>query len=794
MKFTYNWLRDFIDTPLSAQEVADQLMLLGFEVEDFFSTLPSLDGILVAKVIACQPLPKSDHLKLCQVDIGSERLEVVCGAPNVASEQWVAFAPPGTTLSSGMQIGERKIHGVVSRGMICSEHELGLSDEADGILVLDHQKAAGALLRDVLEQDWVIDISVTTNRPDALGIIGIAREVGLRTGTPLKLPKIRLSETKQALNKLVKIRIDDAQGCPRYATRLLQNVEVKPSPNWMVKRLNAVGIRAISNLVDVSNYVMMETGQPLHAFDFDTLDQSTIIVRRATAGEKFTTLDDREHELRANDLLICDASKPVALAGVMGGLNSEVKDTTRNVLIECAHFEPISVRRTGKRLGIASEAGRRFERGTDPNNIPFVLNRTAQLMQMTAGGEIVRGIAEAYPKPIKPAKVEFRPKRVTHVLGIKVPNAKMEKILTGLECKVNKKNPAQWQVTTPTFRPDLTREIDLVEEVARVHGYEHITERLHSLVPIDTETNRDEIVIEKIRQAMTGLGLDEAVTFDLIAQKHAPLFLPPQTEALTLVNPLNEDLTTLRPSLLASMLHSLAYNLNRKNRNVWLYEIGSAFWKTNTQPICEAQRLAAVAVGAAEMGSWLGAGRNLSAHDIRGLLEVLAQQLCWPQPEFKPITEHAYFEYGWQIEINGKPRGYAGKLQNAILKTYEVEVPAFGFEIDLQDAVSLVDWNRTLQPIPKFPASERDIAVVVEADMPAGKIASVIQSSGGVYLEKFEQFDLYTGNQIPQGKKSLAYALVFRAADRTLRDAEVEEAMQNIIAELRKQCSAELRK
>ncbi|NUO82776.1 phenylalanine--tRNA ligase subunit beta, partial [candidate division KSB1 bacterium] len=337
MKFTYNWLRDFLDTPLSAQEVAEQLMLLGFEVEDFSSTLPNLDGILVAKVVACEPIANSDHLKRCQVDIGKERLEVVCGAPNVASAQWVAFAPVGTTLPGGLHISARKVHGVVSHGMICSEHELGLSDEADRILVLDQQETAGTLLRDVLENDWVIDISVTANRPDALGIIGIAREVGLRTNTPLKLPKIRLSESKQALNKLVKIRIDDAVGCPRYAARLLQNVAVKPSPSWMIKRLNAVGIRAISNLVDVTNYVMMETGQPLHAFDFDTLDQGTIVVRRAQDGERFVTLDERKHNLQAHDLLICDAAGPVALAGVMGGLNSEVKDATRNVLIECAH-------------------------------------------------------------------------------------------------------------------------------------------------------------------------------------------------------------------------------------------------------------------------------------------------------------------------------------------------------------------------------------------------------------------------------------------------------------------------
>ncbi|RIK81873.1 phenylalanine--tRNA ligase subunit beta [candidate division KSB1 bacterium] len=793
MKFTYNWLREFVDTPLTAEALAERLPMIGFEVESCQSLLPDLKAIVVGKVLVCENIPASDHLKRCEVNIGSTTLNVVCGAPNVAVDQLVAVAPSGTRLPNGLTIEARKIFGVQSQGMICSEMELGLSDEHEGILVLNGQARVGQHFVDTLEQDWLFDIAVTPNRPDALGIIGIAREVGLITGAPLQLPKIKLRETGAPIEQLITIQIKDAEGCPRYAARIVKNIAVKPSPKWMRQRLNAVGVRAISNIVDVTNYVMMETGQPQHAFDYDLLEKDKIIVQRARAGEKFQTLDGQEHELLAEDVMICDGHRNVALAGVMGGLNSEVSDATKNILIECAHFNPLAVRRTAKRLGMTSEAGRRFERGTDPNGIPFAVNRAAQLMQDTAGGEIARGIAEVYPAPIKPAKITLRPKRVTHVLGGKVPSGRMEKILTGLECKVSKKSAASWQVAAPTFRPDLTREIDLIEEIARIYGYDKFSEKLHSQVFVGGERNREEEALEKLRRAMTGLGFDEAITIDLISPKLAGLFLPEGGAVLPLINPLNEELSVLRPAVAATLLHSLAYNLNRKNRDVWLYETGAAFWKEPGKEICEEQRLAAIAVGAAENPNWLGKTRGYALPDLRGVLEVLERVLLLPKLVFKPLTTHAYLEHGWEIFIGANRLGFAGKLRAEILKEYDVETDVFLFELKLQEVIASIDWQRTFQSIPKYPPVERDLAIIVDHDVPAEKIYAVIESASDHLLERLELFDLYTGKPIPAGKKSMAFALTFRADDRTLRDEEVELRQKNILDALGRECGAVLR-
>ncbi len=792
MKFTYNWLREFVETPLAPEEIADQLPMLGFEVEDFAATVPPLPGIVVGKVLACQPHPQSDHLKLCRVDVGAASLEVICGAPNVAAGQLVAVAPPGSVLPNGLRLEPKPILGVTSFGMICSEKELDLSQEADKILVLNHESRPGQPLRDVLEQDWVFDIAVTPNRPDALGLIGIAREVALLTHSRLRLPRIRLRESQEKAEKFLSVSFKAVDACPRYAVRVLRNLEVKPSPSWMQKRLHAVGIRALSNLVDVSNYVMMETGQPLHAFDYDRLEKHKIIVRPASKGEKFQTLDGREHELRENDLLICDGAKPVALAGVMGGLNSEVSEGTRHVAIEAAYFTPRGVRRTAKHCGLASEAARRFERGTDPNGIPFALNRAAQLMQETAGGEITRGAIDVYPHPLKPLKISLRPKRAERILGTRIPTARMQKILTGLECKVAKQK-AVWQVTAPTFRPDLVREIDVIEEIGRVHGYDHIPEQLYSRVNIDSPEDREEEILEAMRQAMTGLGYDEASTFDLISAKQAQMFLAPGMQALPLLNALNEELSMLRPVLAVSLLQALAYNLNRKNKDVWLYEIGSVFWKTADLQIREEPHLGAVAVGAVEWRSWRGAAPKLAVHDIRGAVESLLQKTSLPAPQFEPLSAHHIVDTGWKITAGEKTLGWAGHLKPQLARALEVEEPVMAFELNLADFAALRDRNKTLQPIPKFPAVERDLAIVLDAATPAGTVTSIIQSAGGPLLEKVELFDLYTGNQVPAGKKSLAYSLIFRAPDCTLRDEEAEGWLSQILAALAEKCGAILR-
>ncbi|MGH7494202.1 MAG: phenylalanine--tRNA ligase subunit beta [bacterium] len=792
MRFTYNWLREFVDTPLAPEQIADRLPMLGFEVEEFASTVPLLHGIVAGKVLECLPHPKSGHLKLCRVDIGAETLEVICGAPNVATGQLVAVAPPGSTLPSGLRIEAKPILGVNSSGMICSESELNLSDDADRILVLNHHSRPGQPLRDIIEPDWVFDIAVTPNRPDVLGVIGIAREVALLTNSRLLRPKIRLHESRDQAGKWLSIDIEAADACPRYAVRILRHVEIKPSPPWLQKRLHATGVRSLSNLVDVTNYVMMETGQPLHAFDYERLEKGKIVVRPARPGEKFQTLDGREHDLLESDLLICDGAKPVGLAGVMGGLNSEVSETTRHVAIECAYFEPRGVRRTAKRCGLASEAARRFERGTDPNGIPFALHRAAQLMQMTAGGEIARGVIDVYPRPVRPRSIALRPKRAALITGTRIPGARMEKILTGLECRVTKKQTA-WQVVVPTFRPDLVREIDLIEEIGRIYGYDHIPEQLHSRVYIDATEDREEERSEKLRQTMTGLGYDEASTFDLISAKQAQRFLAPDQQALALLNPLNEELSTLRPTLAVSLLQSLAYNLNRKNNDVWLYEIGSVFWKTASQQIQEERHLGAVTVGAAELQSWRGSAAKLTVYDIRGAVEILLQKLALPAPRFKPAQAHHLLEVGWEIEVGEKKLGWAGQMKPGLASSVEVDEAVMAFEINLIDFQALSNWDKVLQPIPKFPAVERDLAIVLDLATPAEMVLAVIEASGGPHLESARLFDLYTGNQVPAGKKSLAYALAFRAPDRTLRDEEVEGWQHQILAALAEKCGAVLR-
>jgi phenylalanyl-tRNA synthetase beta chain len=792
MKFTYNWLKEYVDTPLSPQEVGAGLTMLGLELENMSSTVPSLDGVLVGKVLTCEAHPKSTRLHVCQVNIGREELKVVCGAPNVAAGQFVAVAPPGTTLPGGLKIEARPILGVESHGMICSEAELGLSDEAEVILVLNGEAKPGRLLREIVEQDVVFEINVTPNRPDCLGVIGVAREVGLLTGAPLKRPKVKFKENITAIDKLAKVQLKDTAGCPRYDARLIQNIKIGPSPKWLAQRLRAVGSRPISNIVDVTNYVMLETGQPIHAFDFELLEKSKIVVRRAKAGEKFQTLDEKEHALQASDLLICDGERAVALAGVMGGLNSEVSSNTRHVLIECAYFDPLTVRRTAKRLGIVSEAARRFERGTDPNGIPFVVNRAVQLMQEVAGGEIARGVIDAYPKPIVPAKIDFRSKRAYHVLGMKIPNRKMAAILQQLECKVASKSET-WKVTAPTFRPDLTREIDLIEEIARVYGFNEVPAKIRSDITLSNERNCAEEAQEKLRQAMTGLGVDEAMTYSFLLRTEAEKFLAGDRQALELLNPLSEELAVLRPYLIATLLHSLAYNLNRKNFDTWLFETGGVFWREPNQPVCEERHLGAVFSGNVEAPSWVGASRPLGVFDIRGFLAEIGQRLRMPELQFTPLQKHKFLQSGWQVACNGQSLGIAGELASDLLKVYDIDTPVFAFELNIDNLPNLIDWQRTAKAVPRFPASERDIAIIVGKEVPAEIVTAAIRAVGGDFLESVRLFDLYIGKQIPAGKKSLALSLTFRAADRTLQDEEVDNWQRRIVQHLQQEVGAQLR-
>ncbi len=766
--------------------------MLGFEVESQRSTLPPLDGVVVGKVLACDPIPKSNHLKICKVGAGADPLTVICGAPNVAVNQLVAFAGPGTVLPNGLRIERKNILGVESSGMICSEAELGLSDDADGILVLDKKAKAGRPVLDFLKSDTIFEINVTPNRPDCLGIIGVAREIAALTQKPLLIPKPKFREGTKRIDTSVKISIKDVTACPRYAARLIENVRIGPSPKWLAERLLAVGIRPISNIVDVTNYVLMETGQPLHAFDFANVKGSHIIVRKARAGEAFQTLDEKKHTLQENDLLICDGERSVGLAGVMGGLNSEVTPETKNVLLESAHFEALTIRKTAKRLGITSEASRRFERGVDPNGVLHALSRATELIVETAGGTVARGALDVYPKKIKPKVVTYRPERANQVIGKKIRDQEMASIFKRLQFTVLKQK-AGWRVTVPTFRPDLTREIDLIEEIARVYGYDRIEPSLHTNFALQKHQNVTEKTTDRIRNVLTGLGLHEAVTVSLMSPREAKAFLLEQSKALEVINPLSEDLSTMRSSLLATLLSSTAYNLNRKINDFGLFEIGSAFWRSHSGSVVEKRRMGAVITGAAVNQSWRDKARSFTSADLKGFLELFAERMRLPSPVFKPLTTSPYLLDGWEVTLSGESIGNAGLVNERCRALYGIDAEVYSFELDFETLQKQIDWSRMAKPIPRYPAVERDISFIVDETVPAGTIDELIKNTGGAFLEKRTLFDLYSGKQVPPGKKSMTYSLHFRAPDRTLREAEIDGWQKSILQALEQTAGATLR-
>jgi phenylalanyl-tRNA synthetase beta chain len=766
--------------------------MLGLEVESQHSALPNLRDVIVARVAACENHPRADRLKVCTVDTRDARLTVVCGAPNVAPRQLVAFAPIGTTLPNGLRIEKRNIRGIDSHGMICSEAELGLSNEADGILILDGKSKVGEGLDTALEADTIFEVNVTPNRPDCLGIIGIAREIAAYSRKPLRVPKPRY-RAGGAANSPVKIIIKNARACPRYAARLIEAVKIGPSPEWMAKRLQAVGIRPISNIVDVTNYVMQETGQPLHAFDFANLQGQRIIVRLAEPGERFQTLDGKLHELQKDDLLICDGARPVAIAGVMGGLNSEVSESTQNVLLECAYFEPLGIRKTAKRLSINSEAARRFERGIDPNGIPYAIDRATELLLTVAGGKISgRKFIDVYPRKIKPVTVAFRPLRAQQLIGKAIRESDMQSIFNRLQFKVSQPNK-EWRVVAPTFRPDLTREIDLIEEVARVYGFDHIEPRLRSTISLQRRRHHIEAVTDKLRNLFTGMGLYEAVTISLLAPHQADVFLPEGAQRLMVRNPFSEELSTLRSSILATLLISAAYNLNRKTNNFGLFEVGSAFWKEKSGKIIETRRIGAVLSGDIIQQSWRDKGQAVAPADLRGLLDMVSDRLRTPAIEFHEVERSSVIESGWHLRMAGKPLGIAGKLNRSCLSTYDISAELHAVELDIDTLLRNINWTIKAKAIPRFPAVERDISIVVDDAIPVGRISELLRRAGSDCLESFALFDMYSGQQVSAGKKSLTYALRFRAVDRTLRENEVDAWQADILRHLQQEIGATLR-
>jgi phenylalanyl-tRNA synthetase beta chain len=806
MKFTFSWLKEYIDPGMAPGEVADRLTMAGLEVESVQELFSGLDSVKVAKVHTVSPHPGADRLTICRVTVGSTELQVVCGAANVRSGMTTAIALPGTKLPSGMIIRKSKIRGEHSEGMLCSEKELGLSDEAAGIMDLPPELESGISVGEALGlRDTLIEVDLTPNRPDCASVLGIAREVGGFTGVRVTPPPasrdLPISED-QSLP--FKVEVQDSVSCPRYAARLLTGIKLGPSPLWLRRRLQAVGVRPINNVVDVTNFVMLEYGQPLHAFDFDKLAGGRIVVRKARSGESITTLDGVLREVDSEMLLICDAEKPVAIAGIMGGENSEVGESTTRVLLESAFFQPVTVRRAARMLKMSTEASWRFERGTDSQGVVTALERAVGLLEEITGASAVRGGIDLQNGPEEKAAITLRVRRTNELLGTAYSRKEMASAIRSIEIDVDEREDDTLLVHPPSFRVDLEREIDLVEEVARLCGYNAIPTTL-PLVPMrfpEKDPERD--LRRKLAGLLVSQGFSEAINYSFVTAQHCDLLgLAADDSAramlVRLLNPLGEEQSVLRTMLLPGLLENIRHNINRQQTDIRLFEIGKGFlFKDEASLPVERQRLVAVASGRRHPGApLLHAGEEkVDIYDIKGTVEQILSELRLPQIRLEADHQEASYttpENRVRLWAESREVGQFGQVAREICRGFGIKQDVYFLDLDLDCLVQLAPAPRSFQPLPRFPAVKWDAAFLVAENVGGGEILDAIRNLREPLVEKSEIFDIYSGKNIPAGQKSVAIAITYRAADKTLDDVTVGKVQQRIIEMVVNRFHAKLR-
>lgn len=815
MRASYRWLKELCRFEAGPDEVAERLTLAGLEVEGQ-KKYGELPGVVIAEVRGKRPHPSREKLTLVTVFDGKAESEVVCGAPNVpAPGKLVLLAQNGARLPNGMVIAERNLGGVVSNGMLCGETELDIGSDDGGIVVLEERHPTGTSASRALElEDTVFEIGLTPNRPDCLGHLGLSRELSALLGAPLtppvaKAPKLLHGElpagtrpvplfqgSGEGTSSQVGLTVSDAARCPRYAGAVVEGVKVGPSPRWLRYRLHVLGLRAINNVVDITNLVLMEYGYPTHAFDLAQLRGARIDVRTAKPNETIVTLDGVERALHADDLLICDGEGPVAVAGVMGGEHSGVSEHTERVFVETAYFDPRAVRRTSRRLGLHTDASHRFERGVDPRAVPGVLARVVALLGELAGGRTPANAFEVYPQPVAAAEITLRIPAIKRLLGADVPLEQARAILASLGCDAAPVGNAL-KVLAPTWRPDLTREEDLIEEVARVIGYDNLpTETPHVMASVSaTPLTR---FLRQLKERAAAIGLTEAVNLAFTSQKlleasHAPL------PAVRVANPLSEERGLMRSSLLPGLSQNLLRAQRHQVERVSIFELARVFRPSGELLPHESHKLGLLLWGA--RASWLGDSASCDFYDGKGALQALIQPVTRRSFEASidaTLAEDAPFLHprrSARLTIDGRSIGVLGDLHPDVLDALELLGPVVYAELDVGVlfSVSRGEQPPHVRPNPRFPASARDLAIVVDEGSEAGSVAEVLRSAGGALLEAVELFDLYRGGQLPAGKKSLAFRLTYRDPEATLTDQRVEEAHAKVVAEARARFQADLR-
>jgi phenylalanyl-tRNA synthetase beta chain len=788
MKIPYAWVREFVDLRLTAGQAAERLVNAGIEVASVTPLAPDLKGVIVGEIEAVERELGKGHggypLFLCRVSTGRDHYSVVCGAPNTRVGVRAAFAPPGAVLPGGRRIAAAKIHGVESQGMLCSERELGIGEEHDaGIVEVADARPGADLVAALGLDDHVLEVEVTPNRPDCLSVLGIARELAALTGARLRPPQVALREAGDAARSLARVRIEAPDLCHRFTARVISGVTMRPSPAWLRARLRAIGLRPISNVVDVTNYVLWELGQPLHAYDYETVADATIVVRRARADERFTTLDGQERVLDASMLLIADPRRAIGLAGVMGGANTEVTARTTRVLLESAWFAPASIRRTSRTLGLRTDAAYRFERGADVEGLVTASARATALIAETAGGTIARGVVDAYPRKRKPQRVRLRMSRVKRVLGVAPAPALARKVLTGLGLPV-KSRGADLEVTVPSFRRDLSMEDDLVEEIVRVWGYDRIPSTLPggaiSLVTHPATLRQGQTV----RRALVGAGLAEVVTYAFSDPARADLLRrPADPKPVELMNPLAQDASLLRTHPLEGVLSAVATNVRRQQADVRVFEVGKVYqWGNGDTGTSEPRWVAIALTGGRGEAGWSGTPEPVDVYDAKGLAEHVLAALAvragtggaGALSGFEPDC------HGTLVAESGAILAEFGEVAAALRESFGIAAPVFAAVVSLDAIVATSVAPLRYQPLPRFPAVERDLAFVIGAEqtLTAAQIEAALREEAGPLLRRLVLFDVF---RFPDGRSSLAWRLLFQAEDRTLTDAEVNAIQERVV-------------
>ncbi len=785
MRISFNWISDFVDIDADPSAVADALTLSGTEVEEIdHVTIP--EEVVCARIIEKEPHPNADSLHLCKVDTGGEELQIVCGAPNVRQGMLTALAPIGTKLGDSMVVKKAKIRGVDSYGVLASERELGLTDDHTGIMEIEDKSICpGDILIDKLKlEDWVFDISVTPNRGDCLSVIGIARELAAIFNTSMKYSPIEPEEDKIPIDTALSVEIEAVDACPRYCARVLKGLHVAKSPFWMRRRLFLSGARAINNVVDITNYVMLECGQPLHAFDYDLIGEHTIVVRKAYDGETFVTLDSTERSLLKDALLICDKEKAVALAGIMGGENSEMSDDSKEVVLESAYFDPVQVRKTSSRLNLSTEASYRFERGVDPDGQKKAVDRAASLMARLADARVLKGVIDVNHLESAPRKIYLRKKRLEKILGASnVKISKVEAIFKGLGFEITS-DEGGWGIIAPLFRHDIEREIDLIEEYVRIDGMDNVPSDLPRFEPQIKPS--DVLKLRDIRTTLSAMGFNEVITYSFISPRWGEWF---KDRYLELKNPISDEMAIMRTSLIPGLASVVARNKRIQLRDVHIFEIGKCFLpvQDNSHLPTEIERLGIASSGSRKKLHWSEEAGQVDFYDMKGIVESIV-----PDIEFRP-SNHIFFTPGIQADVYSGSGliGYIGALNPDIIEYLDLSDDIYVMEIELETL--LIRKPAEIGPLPRFPSICRDISLVVDSNIIYEDIEGVILSKGIKDLRQIEVIDVYRGEKLPQDKNGITLRITYQSATKTLEDKVINKWQKVILDTLREKLGIYLR-